>query len=570
VQEHPVPVDHDEAQERLDDVRVDHVRRPRQQRAHLDRDRLAEPDQEVRTQPAQVLLVPQRHRRRELGHGGPPARLPRADVADADGDVDVPVVHPLGAEELQLRQRDLRADGDDARDVVPVGEVARALAGGPGGRRGRRLGEVDEHAHRVAGRRRAARRRAVDDAVADQEPEEEQHAERDGVRDQHVEPEEHERHEDRQAGQQQEVVEREEAQRTAAAAAPLGAAVDEQVDQQEVPGRRRLRGQRRADRLVQPELGVREPQHEGVDGDAGEADEPEPEGSCGLADPVPACDRPAPELPRQDVAPQPQQQAEERQPLTDRGLGAAGRPRRELVRHLGHARRRVPDEELEQDLEALGAHAVEDDRGPAHHEQAAHRVGHRGQADREQRLAQPRGERRRDRAARAVEAAVRPGPGVPGPDDDVGVLAHRRPREGGRGLRRVLQVGVHHHDPLAARRADAREDRAAEPADAVAGPAVEQVHRDLGTRTGLFHQRRRVVVAVVHEQDLGLQPGNSRHQALQERRDGVPLVARGDDHGQPRAGPAVRRHGENRRRSVADGRGGRGLGIIEVHGMLPL
>jgi hypothetical protein len=89
VQQHPAARHHDEAQQGLDDVRVDDVRRARQQGPDLDHDRLAQPDEEVGAEPAEVLLVAHGHGLGVLRHGRASAGDPAADVPDPDGDVDV-------------------------------------------------------------------------------------------------------------------------------------------------------------------------------------------------------------------------------------------------------------------------------------------------------------------------------------------------------------------------------------------------------------------------------------------------------------------------------------------------
>ena len=93
-------------------------------------------------------------------------------------------------------------------------------------------------------------------------------------------------------------------------------------------------------------------------------------------------------------------------------------------------------------------------------------------------------------------------------------------------LRRVLEVRVHDADPLAARDPDACDDRAAEPALALPGgrwiswtARVESIAPD---------RVRRLVVAVVDEDDLDRQVGQHPLQPRDERPDVLrPLPASG-------------------------------------------
>jgi len=106
VQQHAATRDHHEAQQGLDDVRIDDVGRPGQQRADDDVDLIAEVDPEVRAEPTQVLLVAKRRARVGVfGHRGATAQPPWPDVADPDDDVGRAIGDPLCTEELQLGHR---------------------------------------------------------------------------------------------------------------------------------------------------------------------------------------------------------------------------------------------------------------------------------------------------------------------------------------------------------------------------------------------------------------------------------------------------------------------------------
>ena len=169
VQQHPAAGDHDEAQQRLDDVGVDDVRRPRQQRADRDGDRLAELDPEVGAEPAEVLLVAERpagsadsviaaRRAARAGRPTSPTRTAMSTSASA--------TH-WARKNSSSGSRIWEPMRDHAGDVVAVGQVLRPLAGG--GRRGRgRRGtrRIDEHATGSAGVARVPGR-AVDHPVAD-------------------------------------------------------------------------------------------------------------------------------------------------------------------------------------------------------------------------------------------------------------------------------------------------------------------------------------------------------------------------------------------------------------------
>ena len=139
-----------------------------------------------------------------------------------------------------------------------------------------------------------------------------------------------------------------------------------------------------------------------------------------------------------------------------------------------------------------------------------------------------------DQGATAAGQAVRwrAATRVPRADHDVAVVAHRRAREHGGGLRRMLQVGVHHQHPLAACVPRAGDDGAAQTALPGARPSVQQADRyragrawrgqGLGVSSSLSST---TMISALNE-------ATARPETLQERSHVAFLVARRDDHGQ--------------------------------------
>ena len=210
-----------------------------------------------------------------------------------DAYLDVGVVpQVLGPEVLQLAQPHLRADRGHAGDRVAVRQEPLRMGGsaGPGvpaarcrtlrrdvrrvaagtedavgqstadvrtvdvglcHRRSRHR-DADDHAHRLLGRRRAARARTVDRGVGDDEAHEEQQHQRRHVGRHHRDTEPLDRQcEQRQAHEQRQIVQQEEPNGPGAHRARLGAAEDEPLGEHEEPRGRRLGGQGRRDEVVQ-------------------------------------------------------------------------------------------------------------------------------------------------------------------------------------------------------------------------------------------------------------------------------------------------------------------------------
>jgi hypothetical protein len=80
----------------------------------------------------------------------------------------------------------------------------------------------------------------------------------------------------------------------------------------------------------------------------------------------------------------------------------------------------------------------------------------------------------------------------------------------------VLQVAVHHDRPLPARRPETEEHGAAESADAIRLGAVQEAHRPVGPLGDGADPVRRLVGAVVHEEDLDVGRAQGGVQPLDE------------------------------------------------------
>ena len=310
-------------------------------------------------------------------------------------------------------------------------------------------------------------------------------------------------------------------------------AVNYRVHQHEVPCGGDLGGQCRPEQVV-PAQGVKEePERGAVDHDARRADQPERHEPHGLADPLAPGGRPLPQLPGQPRRAQPGHVPQERDSLAQRGLGIACRARFETVGDLGHPGDRVADQDFQQHFESRRPEAIEVYAAPAEGEQPAQRIAHHRQPAREDVLDQPGGGRGYEDPPGAAQA-VRRGPiaGVPGAHHDVAVVAHGRARQHGRGLRRVLQVGVHDENPFTACVARPGDDGTAQAALPGAGRPVQEPDRHRASR-GLRGQHFRcLVIAVIDEDELGVQRRDGRTEPRQQQFDAVLLVASRNDHGQ--------------------------------------
>ena len=102
--------------------------------------------------------------------------------------------------------------------------------------------------------------RPEDRPVADREPDEKQRGQRDRIRSQDTHTRQHQCLQHRQPRHQQQVVHGEEATGPAQAGAVSPPAVDEAIDEDEVPGSRHLRGQRGPDQVVPAKQPVEKPQ----------------------------------------------------------------------------------------------------------------------------------------------------------------------------------------------------------------------------------------------------------------------------------------------------------------------
>src|SRR6202011_2569798 len=108
--------DQHEAEQRLDEVRVDHVRGHRQERTDGYPNRFSELDAEVRAQASQVLPP-----------GDPPGLRHQGAASSGQGAADQAALYDqvgfegsMRARELELRQPHGGSDPDDALDVVAV------------------------------------------------------------------------------------------------------------------------------------------------------------------------------------------------------------------------------------------------------------------------------------------------------------------------------------------------------------------------------------------------------------------------------------------------------------------
>src|SRR5437870_1628262 len=95
-----------EAQQCLDNVGVEDVRRARKSRRTSDLNLVTELHGEVRSESTKVLLIAQTGRRGVLGHQRSGTRAGPSDRPDADRQVDI-VAHPLSAEIVQLEERNV-------------------------------------------------------------------------------------------------------------------------------------------------------------------------------------------------------------------------------------------------------------------------------------------------------------------------------------------------------------------------------------------------------------------------------------------------------------------------------
>ena len=136
--------------------------------------------------------------------------------------------------------------------------------------------------------------------------------------------------------------------------------------------------------------------------------------------------------------------------LPNRRLARAGLAVTELVGHLGDGEAATPQQDLDEDLEAVGTEPVEVQRLGPDEEAAAHRIGHDVEAPGEQHPGRPAGRGRHAAAGRAQRRAVA-SVDVAAGDDDVGTGLLGPGQELRQDLRRVLEVTVHHGEPRRAR-----------------------------------------------------------------------------------------------------------------------
>ncbi len=218
----------------------------------------------------------------------------------------------------------------------------------------------------------------------------------------------------------------------------------------------------------------------------------------------------------------------------DRRLGVTGVARGHRIGDLGDPRTGVADEDLQQDLEADRVEPAHIDRAAPEHEQATHRVAHRRQPARKQDLGEPCRHGRGHRPARTVQAVHRARTRIPGADNHVHVVPHRRRGHLGRRFRWMLQVRVHHQDPVSPGRTNAEQYRTGQAPPALSGLAVQEPYRHRTDPGERLHDRRRVIGAVVDDDYLCDQRRHRAAEPFQQRLDVARLVAGRNNDGEPR------------------------------------
>lgn len=88
----------------------------------------------------------------------------------------------------------------------------------------------------------------------------------------------------------------------------------------------------------------------------------------------------------------------------------------------------------------------------------------------------------------------------------------------------MLQVAIHHHDPLRVHRTQAGLHGSAEPADPLTGRAVQQPDRHRGSGGGGEYRGRGVIGAVIDEQHLAVEGRQHRAEPVKQRGDVADLV----------------------------------------------
>ena len=285
-QHHPVPVhldggrveqqaaarDEHEPQQGLDHVGVHDVGGAAEQRGHGDLDPVSlEVEPEVAAELAEVLLVGDEGG--TVGHHRPrpQPRLPHRLDPDADVGGGVEGGDP---EVLQLAELDLRPDGDEPSDLVEEGQGGRGgQADGRGAPAGPGAGAADQ------GRRHGGGRRAPlpDQAVADQEPQQEQDNQREEVRNQIIDVKKG-REQGQQGDTQQErrVVHGQEPPEPCPKPSSPGIREHPALGPVEVPGRRPLGRHHSPEEIVVAGSGDPQPQDQLVDDDPAGPDGGEP------------------------------------------------------------------------------------------------------------------------------------------------------------------------------------------------------------------------------------------------------------------------------------------------------
>ena len=277
-------------------------------------------------------------------------------------------------------------------------------------------------------------------------------------------------------------------------------AEQQEVGQGEVPPDRDLVGQRRGEQVVDAQDAGEQIERQEIRYETGGADRRVPD----HPQPVPT-----------DA--QPRQVAHEAQPLGDGGLGLPGVARGELVRHLDDPAGTVAYHQFQQDLVAQRPQLGQLQRAGPYREEPAHRVAHLDQRGTEQHLGHhPRALRDQVpvRVGQARAAAPRDVPAghhqvraVPDPGGDQ--VRYR--------LGRVLEVGVHDDEPDPLRHPQSLDNGTAEPTGRF-GPVV-QPYRDRAGPRLRPDDRRSVVRAVVHDDDLGIRGGQYGGEPGQQRDD---------------------------------------------------
>ena len=210
------------------------------------------------------------------------------------------------------------------------------------------------------------------------------------------------------------------------------------------------------------------------------------------------------------------------------GLALACRPDAEVEGNLRDLELRRADEDLEQDLEAVGAQDCQVERVAPHEEEPGERVGDAVQARRECEAGQ-QDEQARDERAHGTQPGDRATRAEARRDHEIALgrirlLTQRRDR-----CRWVLEVGIHDADPRSSGGCDPRDHCTAQPAVPLALLTVNERDFERAPGPALGDDAWSCVVRVVDHDQLGVHAGECLVEALDEGADDRLLVASGRD-----------------------------------------